>query len=58
VAACHQLKKKKKRLSRIQDPDFYPSRSGSNKRGGGKINPTFFVATNITELKIILFLNR
>ncbi len=31
----------------------------SNKREGGKTCcPTFFVATNITKLKIILFLNR
>ncbi len=43
-------------MLRIPDPDFYPSRipdlgsKNSNKRVG------FFVATNFTKLKIILFL--
>ncbi len=45
----------------IPDPDFYPSRiQNSNKRKGWKQNCCcihFFVATNITKLKIILFLN-
>ncbi len=53
-------------LSRIPDPDFYPSRSGSrisdpgsknsNKREVKKIcYHTFFVVTNITKLNIRLF---
>jgi hypothetical protein len=53
----------------IPDPDFYPSRNpdlGSRirhliiatKEEGEKCCPTFFVATNITKFKIILFLNR
>jgi hypothetical protein len=50
---------------RIPDPDFYPSpfsdpgSSKSNKRGGGEnLFSSFFEATNFTDLKIILFLNR
>ncbi len=39
------------------NPD--PGSHNSNKRGGEKIScPTFFVATNRTKLKIILFLNK
>jgi hypothetical protein len=47
----------------IPDPDFYPFRSDSgsnnNRRGGGKENfyLTFFVGTDFTKLKTILFLN-
>jgi hypothetical protein len=40
-------------------PDFYSNKS--NKReGGGEfvVIPYFYVATNFTELKNILFLNR
>ncbi len=37
-------------LSRIPDSDYYPFRFSDQT--------PFFVATNITELKIILFLNR
>ncbi len=51
-------------LSRIPDPDFYPSRipdpgsKNSNKRQGWKFFffEPFFVATNFTKLNIILFL--
>jgi hypothetical protein len=46
-------------LSRIPDPDFYPSRiqKQQQKRGVKKIScHTFFVALNFTKLKIILFL--
>ncbi len=39
-------------MLRIQD--VYPGSNNSNKRGGETIYcPTFFVATNITKLKII-----
>jgi len=48
-------------LSRIPDPDFYPFRipdpkTPTKERGEKKlvVNP-FFVATNFTKLKIILF---
>jgi hypothetical protein len=53
-------------LSRIPDPDFYPSlipdsgSKNSNKREGGGGNFVvipFFVATNFTKLEIILLLN-
>jgi hypothetical protein len=56
-------------LSRISDPDFYLSRisdlgsripdpTTATKGGGGGIGcSTFFVATNITKLKTILFLD-
>jgi hypothetical protein len=45
------------------DPDFCPSlisdpgaKNGNKREGLKKIScPTFFVATNITKLKIILF---
>jgi hypothetical protein len=45
-------------LSRIPDPDFYPSRipdpkTATKERGGKKI----FEATNFTKLKIILVLS-
>jgi hypothetical protein len=51
-------------LSRIRDPEFYPSRisdpvsKNSNKREGLTkfVVIPFFVATNFTKLKIILFL--
>jgi hypothetical protein len=51
-------------LSWIPDPDFYPSRipdlgsKNSNKREGEKklVVIPFFVATNFTKSKIILFL--
>jgi hypothetical protein len=51
-------------LSRIQDPDFYPSRisdpgsKNSNKREGEKkiVVITFYVPTNFTKLQIILVL--
>jgi hypothetical protein len=40
---------------RISDPG---SNSSNKREGGNKICcPTFFVATNTTKLKIILFLN-
>jgi hypothetical protein len=48
--------------SLIPDPDFYPSRipnpkTASKERGGKKfVVISFFVATNFTKLKIILFL--
>ncbi len=51
-------------LSRIPDPDFYPSRisdpgsKNSNKREGWKkLLSYFFVITNFTKFNIILFLN-
>jgi hypothetical protein len=49
-------------LSRIPDPDFYPSRipdpKTAKKRGVTKkfVVITFFVATNFTKLHIILVL--
>jgi hypothetical protein len=49
-------------LSRIPDPDFYPFRipdpkSATKERGEKKLVVIpFFVATNFTKLKIILFL--
>jgi hypothetical protein len=49
-------------LSRIPDPDFYPSRildpKTATKEGGVKklVVIPFFVATNFTKLKIIKFL--
>jgi hypothetical protein len=49
-------------LSRIPDPDFYPSRitdpkTATKERGETKfVGIPFFVATNFTKLKIILFL--
>ncbi len=47
-------------LSRIPDPDFYPSRiqKQQQKRGVKKkfVVITFYVATNLTKLQIILFL--
>jgi hypothetical protein len=49
-------------LSRIPDPDFYPSwipdPKKQQKRGAKKkfVVIPFFVATNFTKLKIILFL--
>ncbi len=52
------------RLTRKPDPDFYLSRirirdlASGNKWGGDNFfHFTFFVATNITKFKIILFLN-
>ncbi len=53
-------------LSRIPDPDFYPFRipdlgspiqKQQQKRGVKKVVKPFFIATNFTKLKIILFLN-
>jgi hypothetical protein len=51
-------------LSRIPDPDLYPFRnpgsqiSATEERGEKKfVVKPFFVATNFTKLKIILFLN-
>jgi hypothetical protein len=49
-------------LSRIPDPDFYPSRipdpkTGTKERGEKKFNVIpFYVATNFTKLYIILVL--
>jgi hypothetical protein len=49
-------------LSRIPDPDFYPSRipdpkTATKERGGKKfVVITFYVATNFTKLQIILVL--
>jgi hypothetical protein len=51
-------------LSRIPDPDFYPSRipdpktkTKTKERGGKKfVVITFYVATNFTKLQIILVL--
>ncbi len=46
-------------LSRIPDPDFtHPGSKNSNKREGWNKTyyHTFFVATNFTKLKILLFL--
>jgi hypothetical protein len=42
----------------IPDPDFYPSRiqKQQEKREGKFVVISFFVATNFTKLKIILFL--
>jgi hypothetical protein len=58
-------------LSRIPDPDFYPSRipdpgsripdpkTVTKERGEKKfVVKPFFVATNFTKLKIIIFLKR
>jgi hypothetical protein len=48
-------------LSRIPDPDFYPFRipdpkTATRERGEKKfVVKRFFVATNFTKLKIILF---
>jgi hypothetical protein len=48
----------------VADPDFYPSRipdpkTARNERAKKKLVViTFFVATNFTKLKIILFLKR
>jgi hypothetical protein len=47
-------------LSRIPDPEFYPSRipdpkTARKERGEKKFVP-FFVATNFTKLKTIIFL--
>jgi hypothetical protein len=47
---------------RIPDPDFYPSLipdpTTATKEEGGKISCfTFFVATNVKNIEIILFLN-
>jgi hypothetical protein len=56
-------------LSRIPDPDFYPSqipdprsripdpKTATKERGEKNFVHTFFVATNFTKCKIILFLN-
>jgi hypothetical protein len=50
-------------LSRIPDPDFYPSRipdskTATKERGEKKfVVKTFYVVTNFTKLKIILLLN-
>jgi hypothetical protein len=50
-------------LSRILDPDFYPSRISipdptTTKEEGKKLDVLpFFVATNFSKLKIILFLS-
>ncbi len=50
-------------LSRIPDPDFYPSRipdpkTATKERGEKKFFvKNFFVATNFTKCKIILFMN-
>ncbi len=50
-------------LSRILDPDFYPSRisdsrsNNSNKVIGGKLLSYFFMAKNFTKQKNILLLN-
>jgi hypothetical protein len=53
-------------LSRIPDPDFYPSRipdpgyripdpkTATKERGEKKLVVPFYVATNFTKLKIIL----
>jgi hypothetical protein len=49
-------------LSRIPDPDFYPSRisdpkTATKERGEKKyVRNTFFVVTNFTKLNIILLL--
>jgi hypothetical protein len=49
-------------LSRIPDPDFYPSRipdpkTATKERGEKKfVVITFYVATNFTKLQIILVL--
>jgi hypothetical protein len=49
-------------LSRIPDPDFYPSRipdpkTATKERGDKKfVVMTFYVATNFTKLQIILVL--
>jgi hypothetical protein len=49
-------------LSRIPDPDFYPSRipdpkTSTKERGERKfVVITFYVATNFTKLQIILVL--
>jgi hypothetical protein len=49
-------------LSRIPDPDFYPSRipdpkTATKERGEKKIFVmTFYVATNFTKLQIVLVL--
>jgi hypothetical protein len=51
-------------LSRIPDPDFYPSRipdpkTATKERGEKKfVVITFFVATNFTKLQIILVLKK
>jgi hypothetical protein len=38
---------------------IHPGSNNSNKRGGGKISwSTFFVATNMTKVTIISFMNR
>jgi hypothetical protein len=46
-------------LSRIPDPETYPSRILDPKTATKEkiCYPTFFVAPNITKLKLILFLN-
>jgi hypothetical protein len=50
-------------LSRIPDPDFYPFRipdpkTATKERGEKKfVVKPFFVGTNFTKLKIILFFN-
>jgi hypothetical protein len=50
-------------LSQIPDPDFYPSRipdpkTATKERGEKKfVVIYFFIATNFTKCKIILFLN-
>ncbi len=43
-------------LSRIPDPDFYPSRIPEPKTATKERGEKSFVATNITKLKNILFL--
>ncbi len=48
-------------LSRIPDPDFYPSRipnpkTATKERGEKNCYHTFFVVTNFTKLNLILFL--
>jgi hypothetical protein len=44
----------------MRSRDVYPGSKNSKKEKGGKkcVVPPFFVATNITKLKIILFLSR
>jgi hypothetical protein len=42
----------------ILGPDFYPSRLQDPTTEGKKFVLPFFVAINITTMKIILFLNR
>jgi hypothetical protein len=42
----------------IPDPGYQIQQQKQKRRGGENCCPSFFVATNITKLKIILFFDR